>query len=224
VATRAPEKVTRADRARSLHGIYVILNDDPRMLDLAKAALDAGARIVQYRAKRGIVTDHLLALRDLTRRNDALLIVNDDWRATEAFDCDGVHLGPGDDGFDRIAPVRGAMRERLIGLSCGTVEEARAAEAGDVDYVGAGSIYATTSKSDAGAPIGTAGLRAIASATKLPVAAVGGITSRTISDVRRSGAAMAAVISAISGTAQPRQAAAELLDAWNRCDGGGTSS
>ncbi|MFZ0032118.1 MAG: thiamine phosphate synthase [Candidatus Cybelea sp.] len=224
MATRAPEKVTRADRARSLHGIYVILNDDPQMLELAQAVLDAGVRIVQYRAKRGIVTKHVLALRDLTRRNDALLIVNDDWRATETFDCDGVHLGPGDDGFTRVAPVRAAMRDRLIGLSCGTIDEAHAAETGDVDYVGTGSIYATTSKSDAGAPIGTAGLRAIAAATKLPVAAVGGITARTISDVRHSGAAMAAVISAISGSAHPRQAAAELLDAWNRCDGAGTGS
>jgi thiamine-phosphate diphosphorylase len=216
--------VTRADRARSLHGIYVILNDDPRMLELAQAVLAAGVRIVQYRAKRSIVAEHLLALRDLTRRKDALLIVNDDWRTTEAFDCDGVHLGPGDNGFNQIAAVRAAMRERLIGLSCGTIEEARAADAGDVDYVGAGSIYPTASKNDAGAPIGTAGLRAIAAATKLPIAAVGGITARTISDVRRSGAAMAAVISAISCTAQPRRAAAELLDAWNRCDGAGTGS
>lgn len=216
--------MTRANRARSLHGIYVILNDDPRMLELAQAVLDAGVRIVQYRAKRGIVAEHVLALRDLTRRNDALLIVNDDWRATEAFDCDGVHLGPGDDGFDRIEPVRAAMRERLIGLSCATTEEARAADANDVDYVGTGSIYATTSKSDAGEPIGTAGLRAVTAATKLPVAAVGGVTARTISDVRGSGATMAAVISAISDSAQPRQAATELLDAWNRCEGAGTGS
>ena len=129
VATRAPERVTRADRARSLHGIYVILNDDPRMLELAQAVLDAGVRIVQYRAKRGIVAEHVLALRDLTRRNDALLIVNDDWRATEAFDCDGVHLGPGDDGFDQLSRCALPCGERLIGLSCGTTEEARAADA-----------------------------------------------------------------------------------------------
>ena len=98
----------------------------------------------------------------------------------DRFDCDGVHLGPGDAGFERVAPVREALPQRLIGLSCATIEEVRAANASGVDYIGVGSVYATPSKSDAGAPIGTAGLGALANASAVPAAAVGGITASTL--------------------------------------------
>ncbi len=210
----ASTHVARARRAERLHGIYAIVNEDGRAFELARAALDAGVRVVQYRAKRGIVAVHLHALRALTQQRDALLVVNDDWQAAEKFDCDGVHLGPDDDGFTRVAHVRAALPERLIGLSCGTAAEARAA--GDADYLGVGTVYATASKVDAGAPIGLAGLRAIVAATPLPVAAIGGIAAANLSEVRAAGAAMAAVISAISSADDPRRAARDLVEAWTR--------
>jgi thiamine-phosphate pyrophosphorylase len=213
VVTHAQRRVTRERRAQLLRGIYVILNEDERMRELARTVLEAGVRVVQYRSKCGIVAESLRALRDLTRERDALLILNDDWRAAETFDCDGVHLGPDDAGFDSVEAVRRALPQRLVGLSCGTKAEARAA--GDADYLGVGSIYATHSKGDAGEPIGIAGLRAIAAATALPIAAIGGITARTVADVRNAGAAMAAVISAISGASEPAGAARELIEAWN---------
>jgi thiamine-phosphate pyrophosphorylase len=209
--------ITRRRRAELLRGIYVILNEEPRMLELASAVLDAGVRIVQYRAKGGIAGEHLSALRALTRQRDALLILNDDWRAAVQFDCDGVHLGPEDDGFARVAVVAELRSsERLIGLSCGTTDEVRGANAAGVDYLGAGAIYATLSKHDAGAPIGVQGLRALVAESAAPVAAVGGITAARLPEIRASGAAMAAVISAISAAADPRAAARELLSAWNR--------
>ena len=218
MATHAPARVTRQLRGELLRGIYVILNEDSRLLELAEAVLDAGVRIVQYRAKGGIVAQRAYGLRALTRERDALLIMNDDWSAADRFDCDGVHLGPADSGFDRVEAVRYALPQRLIGLSCGTIDEVRIANASGVDYIGAGSIYATTSKRDAGAPIGTECLHALVRASAAPVAAVGGITASTVPQIRRSGAAMAAVISAVSAAPLPRRAARELVDAWNGCD------
>ncbi len=223
MATHATARVTRSSRGLLLRGIYVILNDGPRLLELAGAALDADVRIIQYRAKAGIVRAHVRVLRALTRERDALLIMNDDWRAADEFECDGVHLGPGDAGFERVATVRSALPQRLIGLSCGTIDETRAANASDVDYAGVGCVYATSSKDDAGAPIGTDGLRALVDASAIPVAAVGGIAAATIPEVRRSGAAMAAVISAISQAAHPQRAARKLVEAWNRCEPHGAS-
>lgn len=219
--------VTRSDRAALLHGIYAIVSchaepvagREHAGLRVAQAALDAGARIVQYRAKHGIVPHELHAMRELTRAANALLVLNDDWRAALEYDCDGVHLGPDDAGFVDVAPVRAALGERLIGLSCGTVEEARAAESGGADYLGVGSVYATSSKADAGAPIGIDGLRRIAAATRLPVAAIGGITLERLEDVARSGVAMAAVISAIAGAPDPYAASAELVRRWNHATG-----
>jgi len=198
-----------------LSGIYVIVNDgEPDPVTLARAALAGGARIVQYRAKGGIVAAHALALRELTREYDALFILNDEWQAVAEYDADGVHVGPEDAAPEELAKIRAALGERILGVSCGTEEEARHAQACGADYIGAGAVYATSSKADAGAPIGIAGLHRVASATTLPVAAIGGITLDAIAEVRGTGVAMAAIISAVSAAEDPQSATAALVNAW----------
>src|SRR5689334_3377113 len=132
MATNADAALNRSRRARRLHGVYVILNEQPDTLELAKAVLDSSVTVLQYP-------------------------VNDDWRAAKEFGCDGVHLGPGDSGFADVDEVRFALPEALIGLSCGTIEEITRANAVDVDYLGIGSVFPTSSKIDAGAPIGIDG-------------------------------------------------------------------
>jgi thiamine-phosphate pyrophosphorylase len=201
-----------------LRGIYLIVNEDEGKADpvaLARAGLDGGIRIVQYRAKQGIVAEHLRALRALTRERGALLIVNDDAGAALEFDCDGVHLGPDDAGFAQVAPVRARLDNRLIGLSCGTVAEAEAAESGGADYIGVGSVYATGSKADAGEPIGIEALQRIAALSRLPTAAIGGIDTTNLAAVARTGVAMAAVISAVASDPDPTLAATRLVHIWN---------
>ncbi|HEX5274101.1 MAG TPA: thiamine phosphate synthase [Candidatus Rubrimentiphilum sp.] len=189
------------------------MNAEGDPLELTRAILDSGVRIIQYRAKSGIVPAQAETLRELTRTRGALFLINDDWRAVERFDADGVHLGPDDNGFDALVQIRHALGGRIVGVSCGTPDEARAARA--ADYIGAGSVFATTSKSDAGDPIGLDGLREIAAATSLPVAAIGGITAENLRDVRATGVAMAAMISAFSTAPDPRAAAAHLVSTWN---------
>ncbi|MDQ2865534.1 MAG: thiamine phosphate synthase [Candidatus Eremiobacteraeota bacterium] len=209
----APLNLTQ--RTALLRGIYAIVNDAPAALNVARGALQAGISIVQYRAKAGIKRETLIALRAETARAGALLIVNDDWRAAIEFDCDGVHLGPEDGGLRGAAAIRAAMGERLLGLSCGTLAEAEAAVRTGADYIGVGSVYATASKGDAGEPIGIEGLRRVAAATPLPVAAIGGIDRSRMVAVAASGVAMAAVISAIAECGDPFTAAAELVRLWS---------
>ncbi|MGR4063863.1 MAG: thiamine phosphate synthase [Vulcanimicrobiaceae bacterium] len=211
------QPVTVAPRAALLCGIYAIVDQsdvaDP--IAVAAASLQAGIKIVQYRAKTAVVPSVARKLRDMTRDATALFIVNDDWRTALQCDADGVHLGPGDPGFDDVESLRGAFGNRIVGLSCGTIEEARHAGASTADYVGVGPVYATASKSDAGDPLGLDRLARIAAATPLPVAAIGGITLATIAGVRAAGAAMAAVISALAAGPDPGATAAGLVAAWN---------
>ncbi|MGB6987376.1 MAG: thiamine phosphate synthase [Candidatus Aquilonibacter sp.] len=215
MATDEIALLRRQRRAEKLHGIYVIVNEDAGAPVRARAVLDAGVKVLQYRAKTGVNIGHVQLLRQYTLAHDALLIVNDDWRAALAYDCDGVHLGPDDEGFAVVATVRAALRDRLIGLSCGTVDEVRFANGQDVDYVGVGAVYATASKADAGAPIGIDGLRAIAAESWNPVAAIGGIGLAQLDDVRATGVAMTAVISAVAGADDPQAAAQALVERWN---------
>ena len=207
--------MTRAQRAQLLRGIYAIVNETqtPHPVSLTRAILEGGARIVQYRAKSGIVPEHAREMRELTRAHGALFIINDDWRAVSTYDADGVHLGPDDAQPGDLAVIREALPDRLIGVSCGTPQEARIAA--DADYIGVGSVFATGSKADAGDPIGIPGLRSVAAAAEAPVAAIGGITLAALPEIRATGVSMAAVISAISAASDPREATAALVRTWS---------
>lgn len=196
----------------ALHGIYAIVDSAVG----ARAALDGGIRVLQYRSKGAVNADEVRAIREITRARGALLVMNDSCAAALACDCDGVHLGPDDDGYDDVPRARALLGDdRLIGLSCGTADEARRAQAGGADYVGVGPVFATTSKDDAGDPLGVAGLRAVAAAVTLPVVAIGGISQTNIAQVRASGVAMAAVISALQ-VPDAAAAARALARTWTR--------
>jgi thiamine-phosphate pyrophosphorylase len=140
----------------------------------------------------------------LCRRAGVVFIVND--RAHLAVDCgaDGVHVGPDD------LPVSAARQivgpRKIVGASAGTIEEAQRAQFDGADYLGVGSVYATTSKSDAGEAIGLDRLVEIVRAVQIPVVGIGGITPETAAAVIRAGAAGVAVIAAVVG--QPDIAAA----------------
>ncbi|MBV9149652.1 MAG: thiamine phosphate synthase [Candidatus Eremiobacteraeota bacterium] len=201
--------------AHRLRGIYAIVDASvSEPVNLAREILGGGVRILQYRAKGGINANDARALRELTYDHDALFILNDEWRAVGRFDADGVHLGPDDAKPSDLPVIRRQLRGRIVGLSCGTEDEARRAADIGADYIGVGCIFATTSKSDAGEPIGVAGLRRVAAASTLPVAAIGGISAQNISEVAATGVAMAAVLSAFSATGDPRNVARELIDLW----------
>jgi len=202
-------------RTGTLAGIYAIIGDGTRdPVGLGAQLLEAGVRIVQYRVKTGVNEEHLRELRALTRNYGARLIVNDDWAAALRVDADGVHLGPEDVHATDLPTIRRVLRDRILGISCGTVAEAETAAAARADYIGVGPVFATASKSDAGPPLGLEGLRRISKATALPVAAIGGINQRNLGEVARTGIAMAAVISALSAARDPAQAARELIAAW----------
>jgi len=174
--------------------------------------LAAGVRVVQYRSKSGIAHDVLARAWERTRSVGALLIVNDD---PSAIDCaDGVHLGQEDMALLDISALRARTQGKVVGISCPDVPSAYAALAAGADYIGVGAMYATRTKHDAGAPIGPEGVRAAVRAVGLPVAAIGGITLARIPEVRATGAAMAAVITAISRAPDRMAAARALVEAW----------
>lgn len=190
-----------------LLGLYVITDEQAlggcspsNHLLIARAAIAGGARILQFRAKK--TPDHLRAeigrkLRVLTREAGVLFLVNDLPELAQEVEADGVHLGP-DDGAPQEARVL-LGPEKLIGVSCNSVAEAENALRASADYIGVGAVFATSTKADAGAPIGLERLQSIVESSPLPVAAIGGVELQNIARVGTSGAAMACVISAVTG-------------------------
>ncbi len=198
-----------------LRGIYALVDPARGALEpFVDALLRGGVRLFQVRAKNGIRRDELSRLAERVRRAGGLTIVNDDVALADAVD--GVHLGQEDAALHDLQAVRARLGARIIGLSCGTPAEARAAAAAGLDYIGVGPMFPTGSKRDAGSPIGVNGVRAVIRASSLPAAAIGGISAERMPQVRETGAAMAAVISACYAGEDPAAAARALVDAWVR--------
>ena len=156
----------------------------------AELAVRAGATVVQLRVKAP--TEIVVTRGQGLRALPVTFVVNDDVDAALALAADGVHLGQGDPGAER-ARAAGL----LLGRSVSTLAQALEA---DADYLGAGPIWETPSKTDAEAAMGLEGLRAICTAVAVPVVAIGGIDAANASECIRAGAAGVAVIRAATDT------------------------
>jgi len=153
------------------------------------------------------------AMHARTQSYGALLVINDDLEA--ALEADGLHVGQEDLAACDAQSLRKRLGSRLLGISCAVPEEALVAESLGADYTGVGPFAATATKGDAGAPIGTAGVRSVVERTALPVVAIGGIALDNLAAVVRSGAAMAAVAGAIAHAHDPLEAARALVARWD---------
>jgi thiamine-phosphate pyrophosphorylase len=178
-------------------------------LDVARAAVEGGATVVQLRVK-GASTEELVELggplRELCREARATFVVNDDVEAALRLGADGVHLGRHDAGADR-AVAEGL----LLGVSAAGVREAAVGEHRGAGYVGAGPVWATPSKEDADPAIGLDGLGLICASVSIPVVAIGGVDVSNAADCIRAGASGVAVIRAARDARALRDAIDEAL-------------
>ncbi|WP_135547452.1 thiamine phosphate synthase [Paenibacillus cymbidii] len=180
-------------------------------LETVAQALDGGVTIVQLREKEAPLSRIMregAALRELCRRSGVPFIVNDRVDVALLLDADGVHVGQDDLPCAMVRQLVGP--ERMIGVSAKTREEAAQAAADGADYIGVGPIFATATKPDAGDAIGTSLLRYVRRELGLPQVGIGGIDAANAADVIASGADGIAVVSAIAGSDDPREAAARL--------------
>jgi thiamine-phosphate pyrophosphorylase len=189
-------------------------------VDLAEAALEAGAPTLQVRIKSGTDADRLRTTTHIVERcrdAGATCLVNDRVDIAEAVGADGVHLGADD------IPV--AMARRLLGpdpIVGGTArdpETARRLVDEGATYLGVGPTFATRSKRGLPEPIGVEGVEAVAAAVDVPVIAISGITPDKVEQVIGAGAFGVAVISAIADAADPHLATHDLLLAVTKAVG-----
>jgi thiamine-phosphate pyrophosphorylase len=147
----------------------------------------------------------------LCRRYGATCLVNDRLHVALAVDAAGGHVGAED------LPVRAARRvlgsAAVLGATAREPGSAAEAVAAGASYLGVGPCHATTTKTGLPAPIGPAGVRAVAAAVDVPVIAIGGVTAASVPALRAAGAYGVAVVGALSGAADPARATAELLGA-----------
>lgn len=167
--------------------------------EIARFAIEGGADVIQLRDKTASsrkLYEDALALRNLTRELNIMFIVNDRLDLALAVDADGVHVGQQD--LPATVARRLIGKNKILGVSAETLEQAIQAEQDGADYLGVGPIFeARSTKPDAAEPMGLRLLRQVCQTCQIPVIAIGGINHTNAKQVMDSGANGIAVISAI---------------------------
>ncbi len=169
------------------------------LYEQVESALKGGVTCVQLREKALDAQSFLaeaIELRALCGEYRVPLIINDNVDIALRCHADGVHVGQGD---MKVRDVRRAVGgEMIIGASARTVAQAFEAEAAGADYLGVGSVFPTSTKTDA-LPVSRDELQKICSAVSIPVTAIGGINRNNILRLSGSGVDGVALVSAIFG-------------------------
>ena len=183
--------------------LYAILDPEQtkgRAIEtVLRELLEGGIKLLQLRAKVMHAADFLQVARftrGLTRSYNCNLIVNDRVDIALACEADGVHLGQED---LPLHAARKLVADKMIGVSTHEVEQARQAESGGADYIGFGPMFGTTTKETGYGARGSAMLRQVREAVRIPIVAIGGITEGNVNEVWQAGADSAAIISDILG-------------------------
>ncbi len=204
------------DEIRAAMLLYAItdrrwLREGQTLADICRAVLDNGATFLQIREKDLDPDDferEAESLRDLCSSYRVPFVVNDNVDIALACGADGVHVGQQDILGRNLRAIIG--KDRILGISAKTVEQAVAAERAGADYLGVGAVFSTGTKLDANCiPMDT--FRAICRSVSLPVVAIGGITAENLSSLAGCGADGVAVVSAIFAAPDPGKATADLL-------------
>ena len=170
------------------------------LIDLIRRAVEAGVDLIQIR-ERDLSARDLFRLAelaaDVARDSSTDVLIND--RADIASACGiGVHLTTHS---MKAGVVRRAFGdEMLIGASTHNLHEFAEAESGGADFVVFGPVFETASKKQYGPPVGLNALQAVTASSKMPVLALGGITSSNFRRTLDAGAAGIASISLFTRT------------------------
>ena len=160
--------------------------------------IKSGIKIVQYREKFKSLREKLeeaKILCELCKKNNVLFIVNDHVDIALMVDADGVHVGQEDMPVSEIRKILGA--NKIIGLSTHSAEDANKALLEDVDYIGVGPIFPTTTKDRTA--VGIEYMDYVEKDIDLPYIAIGGIKEANLLQVVEKGARRIALVSEIVG-------------------------
>ncbi|MEN6390115.1 MAG: thiamine phosphate synthase [Syntrophomonas sp.] len=185
------------------------------LIDEVLKSVRGGVSMVQLREKEAGSREFYqvaLSLKTALQESGVPLIINDRLDIAMAVDADGLHIGQEDLPLSEVIRLWG--KEKIIGLSVSSLEEAREGEKGGAGYLGLGPVYATATKTDAADPTGLMLLSEVKSSVNIPVVAIGGIDMSNLAAVRDNGADGAAVVSCLMDAPDIEKSAREMVELW----------
>jgi thiamine-phosphate pyrophosphorylase len=181
------------------------------LLEVVVQAVLGGVGAVQLREKCASFEEFValgLKVKDVLDSRNIPLIINDRVDVALAVGARGVHLGQGD--IDSSLARRLLGPAAIIGLSVENLEQVRAAEHLDIDYLGLSPVFATPTKPEADHPWGLEGVRRVRETSRHRLVGIGSIGPGNAAAVIKAGAHGVAVVSAICSAPDPCRTALEL--------------
>ncbi|RKM63422.1 thiamine phosphate synthase [Butyrivibrio sp. XB500-5] len=197
--------------------LYLVTNSDGKseeeFLKALEEAIEGGVSFVQIREKSKTTAEYIDLVNkalEITRKNNVPLVVDDRVDVVLATGADGVHVGRDDMPVETARKILG--KDKIVGATTKTVEQAVAAYKAGADYLGVGAIYPTTTKVKT-VLTSTDTLNDICNAVPIPANAIGGLNKDNLGVLKGIPIAGVCVVSAIMKADDPRKAAAELVKA-----------
>ncbi|NOR23003.1 MAG: thiamine phosphate synthase [Desulforhopalus sp.] len=171
-------------------------------IQVVEEMIKGGIKIIQYREKRAsrsynIILEECKQIRTLTRAAGVTFIVNDYVDVALLVDADGVHVGQDDLPVGEVRRLLG--RDKIVGLSTHSPQQAEDAVVAGADYLGVGPIFATKTKDDVCDPVGFSYLEWVVENISLPFVAIGGIKQHNIDQIAQRGAKTICLVTEIVG-------------------------
>lgn len=206
-------KFTRDDIRRSMT-LYAVTDrtwlGTRTLAQAVEEVLKGGATFLQLREKeldQAAILAQAKEIQAIAARYHVPFVVNDSVEIALASGADGVHVGQSDLMGRDVRALIGP--DKILGITANTVELAVAAERAGADYIGAGAVFGTTTKQNA-KNLSLDTLKDICRAVSIPVVAIGGINADNLPRLAGTGAAGAAVVSALFAQSDTEAAARHL--------------
>ena len=186
---------------------------DEEFLKALEEAIEGGVTFVQIREKNKTTAEYINLVSkalEITRKHGVPLIVDDRVDVVLATGADGVHVGREDMPVETARKILG--KDKIVGATTKTVEQALAAYKAGADYLGVGAIYPTTTKVKT-VLTSTDTLNDICNAVPIPANAIGGLNKDNLGVLKGIPIAGICVVSAIMKSESPKEAAQGLIKA-----------
>lgn len=194
--------------------LYLVTDRDLMSTETIEEAVEAACRggvtLVQLREKH-VTIDEYTAIATRVKvvcdSFDVPLIINDEPQVAVAVGATGVHVGQEDLEARKVREIVGP--DAIVGVSAGSIEEARAAQDAGADYLGVGAITFTATKPESNV-LTIDELQKIVQSVDIPVVAIGGVNAQTIPSIKGIGLAGYSLVSAIIAAPDIEASAREL--------------
>lgn len=186
--------------------------EEKEFLNIIEEACKAGVTLVQLREKDKSGREYLnlsIKVKEITDKFNIPLIIDDRIDIAMSVDAAGVHLGQSDINVKYARKLLG--KDKIIGATTKTINQAREAVLEGADYLGVGAIYPTTTKVKTALTEVTT-LQDICDIVDIPVVAIGGLNESNCNILNGSKISGIAVVSAIMKADNIKEAVVRLKE------------